>query len=386
MNPLILIYGTALIAVMGVSTILPVLPQMGMFFGLSEVSLGILLISFTLPGIFLAPVGGILADRLGRKAVLVPCLTIFALAGCAAGFSQTLEQFIVLRIIQGCGAACLGVLYNALIGDLYPQAKQRLRIMGFAAMTLSLSAALYPALGGFLGEWSWRYPMFVSLLALPLAIIALCTPLPTKAPAQNMQLYIQNALYTLRDKRIATHFLVTLCAFVILYGPLITYFPLLTVARFDANPARIGSIFSVAALGTTLVAGFLGPLGRVVPSRSLVYMGGACFTASMLLFPHMNSLYGYIVPVLLYGLGQGLVYPAVMTSLSGLAQHDNRGIVMAVNGTVLRLAQTIAPALCGLTFWLWGFAGVFFTGTVMGLGIILLTPHLYKSRSSTGER
>lgn len=378
MNPLVLIYGTALTAVMGVSTILPVLPQMGVFFGLSEVSLGVLLISFTLPGIFLAPVGGVLGDRLGRKAVLVPCLVIFALAGFAAGLAQTLEQFIILRVIQGCGAGCLGVVYNALIGDLYPQEKQRLRIMGFAAMVLSLSAAIYPAIGGFLGEWSWRYPMFLSLLALPLAGIALYTPLPARAHSQNMQMYKQSALHTLRDKRILSHFLVTLFAFILLYGPLITYFPVLAVKRFDASPALIGGVFAVAALGTTVVAGLLGFLGRVISTRTMVYMGGVSFTLSMLLFPYLNSLEACIIPILLYGIGQGLVYPAVITSLSGLAQDGNRGIVMAVNGTVLRLAQTIAPALCGLSFWAGGFTGVFLTGAVMGVGVLILTPHLYK--------
>lgn len=378
MNPLIVIYGTALISVMGVSSILPVLPQMGVFFGLSNVSLGALIISFTLPGIFLAPVGGILADRMGRKAVLVPCLIVFALAGVAAGFTESLKAFVFWRILQGCGAACLGVLYNAIIGDLYPQAQQRLRIMGFAATVLSLGAALYPAAGGFLGEWGWRYPLFLSILALPLAIIAACTPLPCRAERQSMQLYTHNALMTVRNPRILAHFCLTLCAFALLYGPLITYFPLLASTQFNASPALIGSIFSVSALGTTFASGLLGPLSRKCSPRTMVYTGACFFTLSMLLFPYIDTLYAFTVPVLLYGLGQGLVYPAAMTSLSGLAPEGGRGIVMAVNGTVLRLAQTLAPALCGLLFWAWGFKGVFFAGASMGLCILYLTPLLYK--------
>ncbi|MDE7064869.1 MAG: MFS transporter, partial [Desulfovibrionaceae bacterium] len=89
-NPLVLIYGTALISVMGVAGILPVLPAMGKAFGLPPSSLGLLVISFTLPGIVLAPVGGVLADRLGRKAVLAPCLCLFALGGLAGALSDTL--------------------------------------------------------------------------------------------------------------------------------------------------------------------------------------------------------------------------------------------------------------------------------------------------------
>lgn len=381
MNPLILIYGTALVSVMGVSVILPVLPQMGIFFGLSSVSLGLLVICFTLPGIFLAPVGGILADRLGRKAVLVPCLVLFALAGIMSGLADSLQEFVFWRMVQGCGAACLGVLYNAIIADLYPGDRQRLRIMGFAATVLSMGAALYPAVGGFLGEWNWRYPLFVSAAALPLAGLALYTPLPQSAQRQNMTQYRQNAVATVRSPRILAHFLLTLCAFAILYGPLITYFPLLASREFGASPALIGGIFSLSALGTSLASALLGPLARVMAPRNMVYVGGGFFTLSMALFPHINSIYGFILPILLYGLGQGLVYPAAMTSLSGLAPEGGRGIVMAINGTVLRLAQTLAPALCGLFFWAWSFMGVFSLGLVLGLCIVYLTPRLYR----TGE-
>ncbi|MEG2172694.1 MAG: MFS transporter [Desulfovibrionaceae bacterium] len=377
MNPLILIYGTAFISVMGISSILPVLPQMGLYFGLSDVSLGVLVISFTLPGIFLAPVGGILADRLGSKAVLVPCLILFAVAGVLAGFAESLNTFIFWRIVQGCGAACLGVLYNAIIADLFPHENQRLRIMGFAAMVLSMGTAIYPAVGGFLGEWGWRYPFMLSVLTVPLALVALLTPLSRGENRQNMQDYGRNAVILLRKPRILAHFLLTLCAFALLYGPLITYFPLLATTHFDASPSRIGSIFSIAALGTCCAAAFLGPLSHKLQARTMVYTGASFFVVSMLLFPYITSIYGFLIPVLLYGLGQGLVYPAAMTSLSGLAPGGTRGIVMAVNGTVLRLAQTIAPVLCGLLFWAWSFKGVFFAGALMGLCILYLTPRMY---------
>lgn len=382
MNPLILVYGTALVSVMGVSVVLPVLPQMGIFFGLSSVSLGLLVICFTLPGIFLAPVGGILADRLGRKAVLVPCLVLFALAGVMSGLAESLREFVFWRMVQGCGAACLGVLYNTIIADLYPGDRQRLRIMGFAATVLSMGAALYPAVGGFLGEWGWRYPLFVAAAALPLAGVALCTPLPRSAQRQNMAQYRESAVAAVRSPRIFAHFLLTLCTFAILYGPLITYFPLLASREFGASPALIGGIFSLSALGTSLASAFLGPLARVAAPRKLLYTGAGFFALSMALFPHITSMHGFILPIVLYGLGQGLVYPAAMTSLSGLAPEGGRGIVMAVNGTVLRLAQTIAPALCGLFFWAWSFVGVFSLGLIMAACIMYLTPRLYKTEEA----
>ena len=78
---LLLLFGITLFVVMGVSSILPVLPSAGRSLNIPMAEIGLLLTSFTLPGIFLTPFAGILADRYGRKAVLIPALVIFGIAG-----------------------------------------------------------------------------------------------------------------------------------------------------------------------------------------------------------------------------------------------------------------------------------------------------------------
>ena len=372
----VLIYGTALISVMGVASVLPVLPQMGKSFALTESQLGVLVFSFTLPGIVLAPVGGILADRLGRKAVLLPCLVLFALGGLMASFSHSFEAFIGWRMVQGCGAACLGVLYNTIIGDLFSDDRARLRVMGYAATALSLGAALYPALGGLLGEWGWRWPVRLSLLALPVALVGLVTPLPRLTGQSPLQDYARLMRSIVCHRRSVAHFGLTLCAFCILYGPMITYFPLYADVRFAASPSSIGLLFALSSLGTAMASGLLGRLALWCPARWLVMGGAGCFGLSMLgmwlVAPQWNTMWLLTLPVLLYGLGQGLAYPTIMTSLSSLAPPQGRGAVMAINGTVLRLAQTLAPALCGLLFSLGSFGGVYALGVFFALVMLWL--------------
>ncbi len=380
-NPLVLIYGTALLSVMGVASILPVLPAMGKVFGLSPSSLGVLVVSFTLPGIVMAPIGGVLADRLGRKAVLVPCLCLFALGGLAAALSDSLTALLFWRAIQGCGAACLGVLYNIIIADICRSDQERLRIMGFAATALSLGAAVYPAVGGLLGEWGWRFPLLLSLLALPLAGIALGTTIPPLDQRHGMQAYARNAVGVVRHPCTLGHFLVTLCAFGVLYGPMITYFPLLADSHFGASPSRIGSIFALASVGTAAASCLLGRLARRCSPRVMVVAGAVLFGLSMLLMPVVGgwgNVWFCVIPVLLYGLGQGLAYPTVMSSLSTLAPPEGRGIVMAVNGTVLRLAQTASPPLCGVLFAVGGFSGVYLLGTGMAATMLWTAMRVFR--------
>jgi MFS family permease len=143
------LFGITLIAVMGVASITPALPQISNTLDLSKSQIGLLISLFTFPGIFLTPISGILADRFGRKTVLVPSLFIFAFAGSAIFFIHDFHYILVLRILQGIGASSLGSINTTLIGDYY-KAKELPEAMGYNASVLSLSTASYPLIGGVL--------------------------------------------------------------------------------------------------------------------------------------------------------------------------------------------------------------------------------------------
>ncbi len=371
----VLIYGTALITVMGISSILPVLPQMAKALNISDANIGIFIYSFTLPGIFFAPVGGILADRFGRKTILLPALIIFALSGLFTSLSQSIEFFTLWRIIQGCSASCLGVLYITIVGDIYTDNVVRLAIMGRAATAISLGTAIFPALGGFLGELGWQMPLLLSLLALPLAGLCFFITFPSIKQKSNMQDYVKQAKGYILNKNALIHFALTLCAFCVLYGPIIAYFPLFTNTNYTATSSQIGMLFAISSLGTVFSTIFLPALARALHPRIVICLGAIFFMLCMLcllLWPHSLSLWLLAIPILFYGLGQGLSYPSIMSSLSTLAPSSGRGALMAANSTTMRFAQSLAPFLCGYLF-LWGtFSAVFVFGLIMGAAMILL--------------
>jgi len=116
---MIIIFGVTLIAVMGIASITPAFPGIIKYFGISTQQVGWLIAAFTLPGIFLTPVSGILADRFGRKLVLVPSLFIFGIAGFLCSFMRDFHSLLALLFIEGIGAAGLSSINITLIGDLY---------------------------------------------------------------------------------------------------------------------------------------------------------------------------------------------------------------------------------------------------------------------------
>ncbi len=370
-----LIFGTALMSVMGIAITLPVLPAMARAMDLAATTLGVLIYSFTLPGIIFAPICGILSDRWGRKQVLIPCLILFALGGFAASFAQSLSALLFWRILQGIGASSLGVLYATLVGDCY-DTTQRLKLMGYAATTLSLGAAIFPALGGLLGEVSWQWSLRLSLMALPLAVLAFFTPIAPHVKKGDMKKYAREVRKYLLHYKTFFHFGITFCAFCVLYGPLISYFPLLSTTYYNASPMQIGFLFALSSVGTVVATLFLNPITKRFSMRFVACTGAGFFVLSMLLLLYWSFEVPYwflVVPVLCYGIGQGLLYPITMTSLSAVAPFSARGALMAVNGTILRLSQSIAPFICGFLFGNGTFSWVFFFGMCISLCMLALS-------------
>ncbi len=101
------VFGITLMAILGVSSIIPALPDIIDGLSISPIEIGLVISVFTLPGVLFSPLVGILADRVGRKVILVPALFMFGIFGFACFFAQTLEQLLVLAFPAGdrCRAA-----------------------------------------------------------------------------------------------------------------------------------------------------------------------------------------------------------------------------------------------------------------------------------------
>ncbi|MDR0466163.1 MAG: MFS transporter [Deltaproteobacteria bacterium] len=371
----LIVCGTALFSVMGVAGILPTLPLLAKNFNISDAGIGILIAGFTLPGVILTPLGGVLSDRLGRKKVLIPSLALFALGGLGCFFSGSQTEIVFWRIVQGVGAASLGTLYNTLIGDLCPDETARLKALSGTMILVAMGGALFSSLGGLLGEWRLMSPFLLTLCALPLALLVCVTKLPRPAGTnENLSSYMRQGIGRISERGNLSLFAVSFIIFGILYGPIITYFPLLAYSRHEASPSQIGAVYAATILGISFGGLFTPRLFRRFSKRALGSCAAAFFCAAMLLMPHGASLWFCTAPLLCYGLGQGILYPAAMSVLTGGASEHTRSMVLAANATTIRLSQTLMPSLCGLVYTWWSFEGVFGGGLLLAGLLFLLAP------------
>jgi MFS transporter, ACDE family, multidrug resistance protein len=366
-----IVFAVTLMAVLGVASVTPAFPSVIEAWQISPPSVGWLVTAFTLPGVVLTPLLGVLADRFGRKRVLVPALLLFGVAGVACGFAPSFEALVAWRFVQGIGAAALGSLNVTIIGDLFA-GRERGAAMGYNASVLSVGTASYPAIGGALALLGWRYPFFLPVLAVAVGLLVLFRlQSPEPRNRQTLRSYLRDVARSL-DRRVAGLFLASTATFILLYGAYLTYYPLLIRERFGASSLVIGGVMSGMSLVTAATASQLGRLIGRFSERSLIACSLALYGAALALVPLAPNLGWLLAPTALFGVAHGVNIPAIQTCLSRLAPLEHRGAFMSANGMVLRLGQTLGPLLAGLCHSSWGMGAAFWASAALAAVMALV--------------
>jgi MFS family permease len=359
-------------AVLGVSSIAPALPRIAATLGVSAGQVGLLVTAFTLPGVILTTFAGILADRYGRLRVLLPGLVVFTIAGVACVFATNLPSLIVLRVVQGIGASAIGSINVTLIGDLFVD-RQRTAAMGLNASVLSIGTAAYPAVGGALAMVAWSAPFALAVLALPVAVLAVRRlHVAPKGHKADLNDYFGDLWVIVRRREVVALFFASTAIFILLYGAYITFLPFLMSGRFGSTPLGIGLLMAGLSISTAVTSASLGRLAARLGEVMVMRVGFVVFAVGLALVPLAPVVWALAVPAVLLGFSFATTIPVVQVLLTAIAPVDRRGAVMSLNGTVLRLGQTLGPPVMAVVYRVAGIDAVFFAGAVFALFLAAL--------------
>ena len=347
--------------------------------GLSTQEVALLVTAFTFPGIFLSPFFGVIADRIGRKNVVVPSLFLFGGAGFACSFAQDFTFLFVMRVLQGVGASSLGSLNATMISDLF-KGNERITAMGYNSGVLSVGATIYPAIGGGLALFGWQYPFLLPLIAIPVGFLVMFRMNITQPDnVKSLKNYFIELGLALRQTRILVLFFTSILSFILLYGPILTYLPFFIEDRFGGDSLAIGLIVSCVAISNRISSSVLGKLALRFGEGVLLKVSFLIYMLAFLLIPVVSNLWLLALPVLLYGWGQGVNLPNILNQISKEAPEETRGAVLAINGTVLRLGQTLGPVIVGIFFGWFSFEGVYWISAIIALLTALMLWLLFRN-------
>ena len=145
------------------------LPHMQASLGASQDEINWVLTSYIVASAIAMPLTGWLADRLGRKTLLLVAVVGFTVASMLCGLAPSLAEMVLFRVLQGICGALLVPLAQSILLDINPREKigQAMAIFGAGIM---VGPIIGPMLGGWLTEsFNWRW---VFLVNLPVGVLA----------------------------------------------------------------------------------------------------------------------------------------------------------------------------------------------------------------------
>ncbi len=345
------LYAVTSVGILANTMITPNIPDVLRDLDRDDGSAGLLVAAGALPAVLIAPLIGIMADRFGRKRVLLPCLIVFGLGAIAGAFAPDFNSLLAARFVQGGGGAGLINLALVLIGDNW-SGLDRTRLIGRNSAVLTAALAVFPLLSGLIAEVSgWRASVAVGGLALPVAIVGFLI-LPDLKPERTSSVgnQLRGAALVIRQPIMLFVFASGFLLFVVIFGVFLTALPVHLKEQFDLGPAARGLVLSIPAIGAT-VAGFnLGRVRTIVDLRLL--LSASCFFIAVAAFGVAVAplLILVVVAMLLYGFGDGSLIPALQDVASSVPPPEQRASVMAAWVVAIRAGQTAGPLGAAVLF------------------------------------
>lgn len=361
--PLPLIFSITVTGILANTLIGPAIPDILTAFDQPDSRAGLFVSAGTLPGIVMAPVIGVLADRHGRRAVLTPCLVAFGVFGLLSGLAPTFEALLVLRLLQGIGSAGLINLAVVLIGDHW-DGIERARLVGQNAAVLTVSLAVFPPIGGLLteiGGWRLSFLPYAVGLATALLIWRRLDPARPDGSA-TVRSQLGGARVAARHRDVVGSISIGFVIFLLIFGLFLTALPVHLEREFGLTAGLRGLVIAAPALTSTISALRLGRVRARFGAVAILVGAASLFTVAFVIIGVSHTLPVLLAGALLYGVGEGLFIPTLQDVVSGAAPASQRGAVVALWVGAARAGQTVGPLAVA------GIYGAVGTGTTFVIG------------------
>ncbi len=324
----------------------------------------------TLPSLaiaFLAPFMGHLVYKIGKYTAALGALVLFALAGSAGLYLQTMQELLVSRFLLGIAIGILMIVTTALIGD-YFSGEARHKYMGIQTLFISLGGVFFVVGGGIVADMDWRYPFGIYLIGFLLFPLVAKFLEETKTPTiQEDGINLNAGLFQIY----ALAFFLMLIFYI-----LPTQMPFLIINHFGASSTLAGAIIALAFLFNGFGALSFARLKKSFDFGVIYFIGMCILALGFLLIGLVNDVRFFFFTSAVMGFGGGILMTTISAWMLARVDHKKRVKASGYLTSALFLGQFFSPVVFHLPV---SFFGVqhFFLVIALFLALILVFTFYY---------
>jgi DHA1 family bicyclomycin/chloramphenicol resistance-like MFS transporter len=330
---------------------LPAMPQFARIFG-SDVATAQLTLSLFLLGFGAGQlICGPLADRYGRRPVLLAGLALYAVAGFLCAASTSLPMLVALRALQGFGASVGPILARAIVRDRF-QGKEAVGVLSQITQVMIIAPMVAPTLGGILlGTTGWRSIFLVLATFGALMLFLVARSLPETIPHRHTEPgylgHIGRSFKSALSHRGTRLSVLNICLASAGMFAYISGSPFVVMDVFGVSREAFGVLFALPALSLLVGATVNRRLLVRRSSDEILWMGariiaGAGLTIALLSLLNLGGVFAVILPMMVYLFGVGLLMPNATSA--AMAPHAH---VAGLTSSLIGSLQTLAGAISG---------------------------------------
>ena len=384
--------------------ILPLFARRFSEFGAGVESLGLSAMAYALTSTLAAPFMGALADRFGRRRLVLASLAAYILAFTGYLLASSAPVFILLRALAGAFTAGLTPAVTGVVADLAPM-DRRAQWIGIVNGGASIGWIAGPVLGGMLYDhWGYNVALVVSIVMATVAFTTalLMVPETRKNPGRTAGITQSARTFRPSDSKSYVHtFQNTLPHSLSTFGVLLAISLAVMFAWAFIEPrfmfyayddlhwssSMLGLVMSTYGIAMTLGEFFLSHLSDRLGRRPVIVCGLMLFAAQFIGLAFFRNYILIAATFVVAGLGNALFDPALSASILDIAPAQHQSRILGIKSTAGSLGNILGPALVVLFTPFLEARGIFLAATgIVCMSVLFLLFAQIKPRSSWKDK
>ncbi|MHA1884464.1 MAG: MFS transporter [Promethearchaeota archaeon] len=340
--------------VLGFSSVMPLIPILGINLGLNELQIGLILSIFSICQLFASPITGKLSDRFGRKPLLIFSQTSTLVGFFLLGIANNVWILVAARLVDGLLGSNMTVT-QAYISDVTTP-KQRTKTYGYSSAVFGAGLIFGPMIGGVLLLISFSAPFFfaagVSLLSIVLVVIFLPESVTEKKRKVNLKfgeiIPIKETKHFFKSAK-TRGILISLFLYSFAFFLFISTFSLYSTKLLKITPQQLTIYMAwIGILRVLFQSVLINPILKRVSENAALLSGILSLVFTMVFFIFTTNYWIVFIPISFLSFGTGISRPILTSKLTKVGKREEVGSLLGVNNALHSIGQIITPILGGL--------------------------------------